>query len=365
MSRRAATEGIEVARKLEALPGAGREGRGRRAEPRAGRARRSRWPRPPRQRRPTRRLGRHRPGHGGGHAAAAGGQGPPAGCGRSRHGPCGAHVRGVDRRAGAAVQGLGPRRRRRPPVEGHRTGHARTRQGEPARPRANARPTAWSPSPRSRVAADADPDRATVVAIVELAAICDDDPAPPPSSRPANRSPPRPPGAWCATRGCRCSSRTATGRAVGVGTTARTVGPALRRALMVRDGHCRFGDCTARRFLHAHHITHWPAPTVHVEPGDGLLLPPPLAARRRLEPHRRPLRRAHRRPPRRPTKPAQPPPDGRRHRTRRPPTRQAGRTRPDRASARQEQHRGRGTSDTGVGADAGAASEPSLFEDTG
>lgn len=29
------------------------------------------------------------------------------------------------------------------------------------------------------------------------------------------------------------------GRAVGLGTTARTVTPALRRALMVRDGHCR------------------------------------------------------------------------------------------------------------------------------
>ena len=51
------------------------------------------------------------------------------------------------------------------------------------------------------------------------------------------------------------------GRAVGIGTTARTVTPALRRALSVRDGHCRFGDCTARRFLHGHHIVHWPAPT--------------------------------------------------------------------------------------------------------
>jgi hypothetical protein len=30
---------------------------------------------------------------------------------------------------------------------------------------------------------------------------------------------------------------------------------------MTRDGHCRFGDCTARRFLHAHHVDHWPAPT--------------------------------------------------------------------------------------------------------
>ena len=51
------------------------------------------------------------------------------------------------------------------------------------------------------------------------------------------------------------------GRTVGIGSTARTVPPALRRALMVRDGRCRFGDCTARRFLHGHHIDHWPAPT--------------------------------------------------------------------------------------------------------
>ena len=52
-----------------------------------------------------------------------------------------------------------------------------------------------------------------------------------------------------------------TGLAVGVGTTSRTVSPALRRALMNRDGHCRFGGCTATRFLHAHHVDHWPAPT--------------------------------------------------------------------------------------------------------
>jgi hypothetical protein len=111
------------------------------------------------------------------------------------------------------------------------------------------------------VAADADPDRATVVVIAELAAICDDDP---------HATAELETGEPIATQTARrlvCDSRLSvlvqdsTGRAVGVGTTARTVGPALRRALMVRDGHCRFGDCTARRFLHAHHIVHWPAPT--------------------------------------------------------------------------------------------------------
>jgi hypothetical protein len=113
-----------------------------------------------------------------------------------------------------------------------------------------------------RVADDADPDRATVVAVVELAAICDDDP------RATAELETGEPLATETARRLVCDSRLSAlvqdraGRAVGVGTTARVVGPALRRALMVRDGHCRFGDCTARRFLHAHHIVHWPAPTV-------------------------------------------------------------------------------------------------------
>jgi len=109
---------------------------------------------------------------------------------------------------------------------------------------------------------DADPDRATVVAIVELAAICDDDP-----QATAELETGQPLATDTARRlicDCRLSVlvQDMEGRAVGLGTTARTVTPALRRALMVRDGHCRFGDCTSRRFLHGHHIDHWPAPTV-------------------------------------------------------------------------------------------------------
>jgi hypothetical protein len=113
-----------------------------------------------------------------------------------------------------------------------------------------------------KVAEDADPDRATVVAIVELAAICDDDP------RATAELETGEPLATETARRLACDSRLnvlvqdAEGRAVGLGTTARTVTPALRRALMARDGHCRFGDCTSRRFLQAHHIAHWPAPTV-------------------------------------------------------------------------------------------------------
>jgi hypothetical protein len=112
------------------------------------------------------------------------------------------------------------------------------------------------------VADDADPDRATVIAIVELAAICDDDPQATAELETGE------PLATDTARRLVCDSRLSVlvqdkaGRAVGLGTTARTVTPALRRALVVRDGHCRFGDCTSRRFLHGHHITHWPAPTV-------------------------------------------------------------------------------------------------------
>ncbi len=112
------------------------------------------------------------------------------------------------------------------------------------------------------IAADADPDRATVVVIAELAAICDDDPAATAELETGQ------PLATDTARRLVCDSRLSVlvqdrdGRAVGLGTTARTVTPALRRALVVRDGHCRFGDCTSRRFLHAHHIAHWPAPTV-------------------------------------------------------------------------------------------------------
>ena len=44
------------------------------------------------------------------------------------------------------------------------------------------------------------------------------------------------------------------GKAVGLGTTARTVTPGLRRALMVRDGHCRAEGCSVpASWCEAHH----------------------------------------------------------------------------------------------------------------
>jgi hypothetical protein len=42
-----------------------------------------------------------------------------------------------------------------------------------------------------------------------------------------------------------------------VGRRTRVVPVALRRALMLRDGGCRFPGCTERRFVDAHHVVYW------------------------------------------------------------------------------------------------------------
>ncbi len=47
------------------------------------------------------------------------------------------------------------------------------------------------------------------------------------------------------------------GTPLDVGRKKRTVNPALRRALMLRDGGCAFPGCTNHRFVDAHHIVHW------------------------------------------------------------------------------------------------------------
>jgi hypothetical protein len=47
------------------------------------------------------------------------------------------------------------------------------------------------------------------------------------------------------------------GAPLDVGRKTRTISPALRRALMARDGGCRFPGCTHDRFVDAHHIEHW------------------------------------------------------------------------------------------------------------
>ncbi len=47
------------------------------------------------------------------------------------------------------------------------------------------------------------------------------------------------------------------GEPLSVGRRTRSIPPALRRALQLRDRHCRFPGCTSRHFLDAHHIRHW------------------------------------------------------------------------------------------------------------
>jgi len=42
-----------------------------------------------------------------------------------------------------------------------------------------------------------------------------------------------------------------------LGRTQRLPNRAQRRALMVRDGGCRFPGCTERRYVEAHHVQHW------------------------------------------------------------------------------------------------------------
>ena len=111
----------------------------------------------------------------------------------------------------------------------------------------------------ARIAADSDPDLATVVVNVPLEVLLSED-----ASRghaeidlgPAIH-------ATTAQRlACDCRLEVARldgdGDTVGVGRASRTVPRWLRRQLMRRDDHnCQFPGCTARRFLHAHHIWFW------------------------------------------------------------------------------------------------------------
>ncbi len=47
------------------------------------------------------------------------------------------------------------------------------------------------------------------------------------------------------------------GENLNIGRRTRSIPPAIRRALMVRDRGCAFPGCTHTRFLHGHHIEHW------------------------------------------------------------------------------------------------------------
>ena len=71
-----------------------------------------------------------------------------------------------------------------------------------------------------------------------------------------------------------------------VGRQQRLVTPAIWRALVVRDQHCRFPNCTRPPVMtHAHHITHWAdgGPTNLCEHDPALRPPPPPHPRRPLD----------------------------------------------------------------------------------
>jgi hypothetical protein len=48
-----------------------------------------------------------------------------------------------------------------------------------------------------------------------------------------------------------------TGTNLSIGRRSRSIPPAIRRALLLRDRGCAFPGCTHNRFLHGHHIQHW------------------------------------------------------------------------------------------------------------
>jgi Domain of unknown function (DUF222) len=60
---------------------------------------------------------------------------------------------------------------------------------------------------------------------------------------------------------CDCSivavGHSDTGAALSIGRRTRSIPPAIRRAIALRDRGCAFPGCTHDRFLHAHHIHHW------------------------------------------------------------------------------------------------------------
>lgn len=104
--------------------------------------------------------------------------------------------------------------------------------------------------------ADKDPDRATVVVHVDADVLAtEDDAVGVVEDGPALHNE--------TIRRLACDSRWHVvadgddGNPVGIGRTSRTVPAWLMRLLRRRDGGCRFPGCGRKRWVHAHHITHW------------------------------------------------------------------------------------------------------------
>jgi hypothetical protein len=104
------------------------------------------------------------------------------------------------------------------------------------------------------LAADADPDRATVVVHVPVEALVSGEGC---GELAAGMAVPAE-----VVRRLACDARVETvvegpGGLVGIGPASRVVPPWLSRYLKRRDRTCRFPGCGRRRHLHAHHIVHW------------------------------------------------------------------------------------------------------------
>jgi hypothetical protein len=54
-----------------------------------------------------------------------------------------------------------------------------------------------------------------------------------------------------------CVHEDGEGEILDIGRKSRQVPPAIRRALSLRDGGCRFPGCTQHRHVDAHHLVHW------------------------------------------------------------------------------------------------------------
>ena len=109
----------------------------------------------------------------------------------------------------------------------------------------------------SAIAADADPDRATVVVHAELAALVSGEASS--SAGDGLALHPAVTGRFL----CDCRLQGVVhgddGRVVGIGYTTRLIPRWLRRAVEHRDHHrCTFPNCGSKAFLQVHHVVAWP-----------------------------------------------------------------------------------------------------------